>query len=147
MVVTIEALNFACLRNLEFLSKRGLGLSRIFGKEILGGRASLRTTTADHVPVIGSLFSDNEYKDAYHDVRHGKSFYNYPKASDLNGPRGLYIFNAFGSRGFTLAIHAAEVLVAQMFGLPIPADRRIIEEIHPARFLIRKLRRQKDMYK
>jgi tRNA 5-methylaminomethyl-2-thiouridine biosynthesis bifunctional protein len=128
--------------NLELPAQRSPELAGLFGNEVSGGRASLRTTTADHVPVIGPLFSDLEYEEAYADLRHGKHPSRYPSANTLDGVPGLYILTAFGSRGFALASLAAEVLVAEMYGLPVPLEKSVIEMIHPARFLVRSLKRR-----
>ena len=129
-------------QNLDLLSSRSTELAALFGNRITGGRASLRTTTADHAPVVGPLFSDTEYKAAYGDLHHGKPQNRYPSAMDLIGFPGLYVLNAFGSRGFALATLTAEILVAEMFGLPVPAEKAVIEAIHPARFLVRSLKRR-----
>jgi len=129
-------------QNLGLLASRSAELASLFGDQVRGGRASLRTTTADHVPVVGPLFSDASYISAYGDLRHGKPQNRYPSATVLEGVSGLYVMNAFGSRGFAVATLAAEILVAEMFGLPIPTEKAVIEAIHPARFLVRSLKRR-----
>ena len=129
-------------QNLDLLLSRSTELAALFGDCVIGGRASLRTTTADHAPVVGPLFSDAEYKTAYGDLHHGRPQSRYPSATDLTGPVGLYVLNAFGSRGFALATLTAEILVAEMFGFPVPAEKAVIEAIHPARFLVRSLKRR-----
>jgi len=128
--------------NLALPGQRSDALANLFGDVVIGGRASLRTTTADHLPVIGPLFDDVAFEETYGDLRHGRPIHRYPPASELNGPKGLYVCTAFGSRGFAIATLAAEILVAQMFGLPIPAEKQVIEAIHPARFLARDLKRR-----
>jgi len=129
-------------QNFDLLSGRSTELAGLFGNRVTGGRASLRTTTADHAPVVGPLFSDTEYKSVYGDLHHGKPQSRYPSATDLKGVPGLYVLNAFGSRGFALATLTAEILVAEMFGLPVPTEKAVIEAIHPARFLVRSLKRR-----
>jgi len=129
-------------QNLDLLAARSPVLAGLFGETITGGRASLRTTTADHAPVIGPLFNDADYEAAYGDLRHGKPRERYPSAADLTGVPGLYVLTAFGSRGFALATLAADVLVAEMFGLPVPMEKSVIESVHPARFLVRSLKRR-----
>ncbi len=128
--------------NIDLLAGRSDKLKALLGATVVGGRASLRTTTEDHAPVIGALFSDEAYRDAYGDLHHGKPHKKYPSAATLTGPEGLYVMTAFGSRGFALASLAAEILVAEIFGLPIPAEKAVIEAIHPARFLVRSLKRR-----
>jgi len=132
------------LQNLALLQIRSHNLARLFGTETGGGRAALRTTTSDHAPVIGPMFSRLQYRNVYAELHHGKRQSHYPPASELTGLPGLYMVTAFGSRGFALATLAAEILVAQMFGLPIPVEKEIVEAIHPARFLVRSLKRRQD---
>ena len=130
------------VKNLGLLSKREIGLETIFGKNIIGGRSAIRSTTSDRFPIVGSLFSDHQFRIAYDGVQYGKKNNFYKKASTINRLKGIFVFGGFGSNGFTLAMHTAELLVAQMFGHPVPADRRIIEGSNPSRFIIRKMKRQ-----
>ena len=123
------------------LNKRLPELYKKFSGKIIGGRASLRTTTADHLPVVGPLFSERAYKDAYKGLRFGQRYPPYKMANKLNGPKGLFIFDAFGSHGLSLCSFTSEILAAQIFGLPIPADQRVVDGLNPARFVIRKLKK------
>ena len=130
------------VKNLAFLSKRQIGLENIFGEVVVGGRSAIRSTTSDRSPIIGALFLDHQFRMEYDGVRYGKKNSSFKNFSTINSLRGIFVFGGFGSNGFTLAMHAAEVLAAQMFGLPVPADRKIVEGSNPSRFIIRQMRRQ-----
>ena len=121
--------------------KRSEGLSKLFSTKVLGGRSAVRATTSDHLPVVGPLFLEEEFVREFIDIRHGRFHKVTPSSKSLNEPEGLYVFSGLGSHGFSLANHTASLLGAQMLGLPIPADRKVVEGLHPSRFLIRDLKR------
>jgi tRNA 5-methylaminomethyl-2-thiouridine biosynthesis bifunctional protein len=113
-------------------------LSKILDGEIVSGRASLRTTTADHLPVVGPAFNEEAYRKDYYDLRHGKPAHTYPGATYTPG---VYLLSALGSRGFALAPLLAKLLVAEITGGPLPVDDNIHDLVSPARFLVRELKR------
>jgi tRNA 5-methylaminomethyl-2-thiouridine biosynthesis bifunctional protein len=124
--------------NRAHISSRLPLLSQIFDGEIVSGRASLRTTTADHLPVVGPAFNEVAYRKDYHDLRHGKPAHIYPGATYTPG---VYLLSALGSRGFALAPLLAKLLVAEIIGRPLPVDDNIHDLVSPARFLVRDLKR------
>lgn len=124
--------------NLTHMDVRLPGLRKIMAGSILGGRATLRTTTTDHLPVVGAVYNPDAFRRDYHDLRHGKPAHHYPDATHTPG---LYILSGLGSRGFALAPLLAKVLVAEMLGLPIPVDAHVYNLIQPSRFLVRQLKR------
>ena len=129
------------LRNYKIMLKRSEELSKLFSTKVLGGRSAVRATTSDHLPVVGPLFLEEEFVREFIDIRHGRFHKVMPSSKSLNEPEGLYVFSGLGSHGFSLANHTASLLGAQMLGLPIPADRKVVEGVHPSRFLIRDLKR------
>ena len=52
---------------------------------------------------------------------------------------GLYVSTGFGSHGYTTAPLAAEILLAQIEGSPMPIGDKLRQSISPARFLVRQL--------
>ena len=124
--------------NLAHINARLPLLSQVLDNEIVGGRAALRTTTADHLPVVGSAFNEAAFKHDYHDLRHGKPAHTYPGATYTPG---VYMLSALGSRGFALAPLLANLLVAEITGGPLPVDEAIHNLVNPARFLVRQLKR------
>ena len=94
-------------RNLEALAK---GLPRLAARldpATFEGRAAVRATTADHLPLAGAV----------------------PGA-----PAGLWVLGGLGGRGFCLAPLLAEHLVARILDGPSPLPRPLSALIEPARF-------------
>ena len=83
----------------------------------VGGRASVRATTADHLPLAGAA----------------------PGSAD-----GLFLLGGLGSRGFCLAPLLAEHVAALALGAPSPLSRGVSELVDPARFGLRAARRGRD---
>ncbi|MDO9247213.1 MAG: tRNA (5-methylaminomethyl-2-thiouridine)(34)-methyltransferase MnmD [Phenylobacterium sp.] len=81
------------------------------------GRASVRATTADHLPLAGRA----------------------PGAAD-----GLFLLGGLGSRGFCLAPLLAEHVAALILGAPSPLPKGVSELVDPARFLLRAARRGRN---
>lgn len=83
----------------------------------LEGRASVRATTADHLPLAGAA----------------------PHAE-----AGLFLLGGFGSRGFSLAPLLAEHVAALALGAPSPMPAHLSDLVDPVRFLRRAARRGGD---
>lgn len=97
-------------RNLETLSKGLPRLAAGLRSAALTGRAAIRATTADHVPIAG-------------------------KVQD-----GLYVLAGLGSRGFCLAPLLAEHVVAGILAAPSPLPRELSRLVRPGRFDSRETR-------
>jgi tRNA 5-methylaminomethyl-2-thiouridine biosynthesis bifunctional protein len=102
------------------------------------GRAAVRCTTADRLPLVGGVPVKQTYERLYYDVHHGRDKIYF----DGDYHNGLYVMAGFGSRGFQYAPLAAEVLTAEILGLPQPVPGAVREAMHPARFIMRNLRRK-----
>ncbi|MCP5371478.1 MAG: FAD-dependent 5-carboxymethylaminomethyl-2-thiouridine(34) oxidoreductase MnmC [Hyphomicrobiales bacterium] len=116
-------------RNLEALADPGT---------VAGGRAALRAVTTDRLPLVGPLPDAAAYRAAYADLRHGRPAETYPEAPYLPG---LYACCGFGSRGLQTAPLAAEVLASLVLGTPAPVETDLLDALHPARFLVRELKK------
>ncbi|MEQ9554118.1 MAG: FAD-dependent 5-carboxymethylaminomethyl-2-thiouridine(34) oxidoreductase MnmC [Rhodospirillales bacterium] len=103
----------------------------------LKGWAGLRATTADHLPFVGPLADVAGYEDAYASLHHGRRG-DWPRATYQ---RNAFVLTGLGSRGYQTAFLAAEILASIMAGTPSPVDREVATALHPARMLIRHLRR------
>lgn len=106
---------------------------------MLEGRASLRTTTTDHLPLIGPAPNFERYLAAYHDIDKGKKGARY-----IGAPchKGVYICTGFGARGLIATPIAAEILASEICDMPLPLEQTLLHAIHPARFLVRGLKRR-----
>lgn len=101
-------------RNLVTLEARDPALAARLSAQTLEGRAAVRATTQDHLPLAG--------------------------AAPESAP-GLLILGGFGSRGFSMAPLLAEHVAAKIAGAPSPLPAALAELVDPARFQRRAARR------
>lgn len=90
--------------------------------EVAGQRVAFRCQSSDFLPLVGPV----------------------PDPDSLAPQPGLFLNVAHGSRGLSGTPLAADLLVAQMSGAPLPSDRAMIAALAPVRFLLRKRRRAGD---
>jgi tRNA 5-methylaminomethyl-2-thiouridine biosynthesis bifunctional protein len=105
----------------------------------LDGRAALRTTTPDHLPMIGPAPDYDAYLSAYHDIDKGKKAARY---IDAPYHKDVYICTGFGARGLIAAPLAAEIIASEICNMPLPLEKSLMDAIHPARFIVRGLKRR-----
>ncbi|WP_309087350.1 tRNA (5-methylaminomethyl-2-thiouridine)(34)-methyltransferase MnmD [Phenylobacterium sp.] len=91
-------------RNRETLARALPGLATRLADAILDGRASVRATTPDRLPIAGTTRD------------------------------GIHVLTGFGSRGFSLAPLLAEHVAAQALGAPSPLPAAAQALVDPARF-------------
>lgn len=101
-------------------------------------RAGVRATTSDRLPVIGQVPDVAAILQSHARLRKGGSV-----GGDLRRLGGQYLAGGFGSRGFTFGPWAAQVIVSQIFGDPLPARTEALELVDPARQLLRDLKRKR----
>lgn len=101
-------------RNLNTLAERRPDLAGSLSLADLEGRAAIRATSPDHLPLAGA-------------------------AGD--GLEGLFLLSGLGSRGFALAPLLGEHVAALALGQPSPLPRHLAELVDPDRFRRRALRR------
>jgi len=104
----------------------------------LSGRVALRCQVPDRVPFAGPAPDHAAYLEGYDRLRHGDRFADYPPAPYHSG---LYLFGGLGARGFATSLLLGEHLAAQISGAPLPLPNKMAEAVHPARFIIRALRK------
>ncbi len=104
----------------------------------LSGRVSFRAQVPDRVPFAGPAPIEGSYLTAYERLRHGDRFAAYPPAPVHPG---LFLLGGLGARGFTTGLLLGELLAAQVTGAPLPLPRDLAEAVHPARFIVRALRK------
>ncbi len=107
---------------------------------LTGGRASVRAVTSDRCPVVGPVPDEIQFTRDYTDLYKGKPENRYPAAVYL---KGLFINSGHGARGFTTAFLCAETLAAMIAADPLPVAKRVRYALHPARFLIRTLKKKR----
>lgn len=103
---------------------------------ISGGRAQIRTATPDYFPLCGPLPNVEMFLNRYAPLRKNARA-NIPHAGDYH-PQ-LYVFAGLGSRGMSYAPLCAELLCQQIIHAPLPLPRHLVQQLNPARFMIRDL--------
>lgn len=103
------------------------------------GRAALRCQSPDYLPLVGPVADHQRFLESYAGMRDGKVM-DYPDPPVLHG---LYVNLAHGSKGFSQAALAAEILAAEINGEPFPVSASILNALHPMRFWMRQLKRGK----
>ena len=102
------------------------------------GRAALRAQTSDYLPMVGALPVYEDFIERYAAFKHGRTVNEAP-----NYHQGLYVSLGHGSKGFCYAPLAAEVIAAQLNNEPMPIAKRVLEALHPARFWVKQIKRQR----
>jgi tRNA 5-methylaminomethyl-2-thiouridine biosynthesis bifunctional protein len=127
-------------RNYEDLAAALPMLAQTLTPEAVDGRAAVRCTTPDHLPVAGPVPDQTAYLRDFSELRHGHPWARYPHAAYQPG---LYMLAGLGARGLVSAPLAAEMLACHVTGEPWPVERDIATALHAGRFLIRDLKRLK----
>ncbi len=99
-------------------------------------RAAVRTTTPDRMPVAGVTFD--------HDVLCSE-IAPLSKGQIVDGPishdPSCFVLTGLGARGFTFAPCLADLIACHVTGRPLPLARPELEQVSPARFAIRAVKR------
>jgi tRNA 5-methylaminomethyl-2-thiouridine biosynthesis bifunctional protein len=122
--------------NLRLLAEFSPALADCWAEATLQGRAALRCTTPDHLPLVGPLPDRDAFHDDYAALRHNAKSVIRCAGSYVEG---LWLFGGFGGRGLCYIPLAAELLASQLLQQPRPLPRDIQTALAPARFVIREL--------
>ena len=122
---------------MKFYSKSDFALSL---GDINSAKAAVRCCFNDHMPMLGQVPEQSDLCHAYKNLSKGKSY-------DFELPsmpyEGLHVITGFGARGLCSAPLTTEHLVASLFNEPRPLSERTHQIIHPNRFTIRDIIRNK----
>lgn len=129
--------------NLAMLNKTDPEITKVIKAEqrqALDGRANFRCTTNDYLPIVGAVPNALHFKQQYQRLRQDAT-----STIDCLGSYqpDLYIHCGLGSRGLSYAPLTAEILASDISGEIPPLERDLRLAMHPARFLIRDLKRRK----
>lgn len=98
------------------------------------GRAGIRCTSPDHLPLVGAVPNLQEQTRQYAGLHKNRDSAvlaeNYPN---------LLVLSALGSRGLCSAPLMAEILACQINNEPMPLADTLLNALNPNRFLIRRL--------
>ncbi|MCX7891828.1 MAG: FAD-dependent 5-carboxymethylaminomethyl-2-thiouridine(34) oxidoreductase MnmC, partial [Burkholderiales bacterium] len=106
---------------------------------VLAGRAGVRCTSPDTLPIVGPLADAAAFERTYAPLARDASL-------DLRDPApwlpGLAITTAHGSRGLVTAMLAAEIVADALESAPGPVPASLLAAVHPNRFALRALVRR-----
>ena len=106
----------------------------------LPGRAALRCSAPDYLPIVGPVVDAPAFAGAYAPLARDATL-------ELEAPspwiEGLYVNAAHGSRGLVTAPLSGEMLATYLEGEPAPLSRSVMEAAHPSRFPLRDLIRRR----
>ncbi|HSC75038.1 MAG TPA: bifunctional tRNA (5-methylaminomethyl-2-thiouridine)(34)-methyltransferase MnmD/FAD-dependent 5-carboxymethylaminomethyl-2-thiouridine(34) oxidoreductase MnmC [Pseudomonadales bacterium] len=122
--------------NLSLLTDVSAALAEEWQHVEVQGRAALRCTTPDHLPMIGPLPDRDIFLRDYAELRHNAKAVIATLGSYIEG---RWILTGFGGRGLCYIPLAAELLASQILQQPHPLPRNIQAALAPARFIIREL--------
>ncbi|MBS4331038.1 bifunctional tRNA (5-methylaminomethyl-2-thiouridine)(34)-methyltransferase MnmD/FAD-dependent 5-carboxymethylaminomethyl-2-thiouridine(34) oxidoreductase MnmC [Campylobacter vulpis] len=105
--------------------------------EIIGSRVGFRSYSSDRFCIVGAAYDEEFYKQNYKALLWHKNKAQIPPQNIPN----LYLNFAHGSRAFSSSVLAARYLCALINDEPLGFYADFISHIHPARFLIRKLKK------
>lgn len=125
--------------NLERLRALAPDAAALTDPNGLDGRTSFRAALPDRLPVCGPVPDAEAYLERFDGLRTGRP-------PDPDGPpapmlEGLYVIAGLGARGFVTAPLLADALAAEIAGLIAPWEQDVADALHPARFLLRALKR------
>ena len=104
---------------------------------IVGSKVGYRSYSGDRFPLIGRLYDEDFYKDSYKSLLWTKGKSNpHPKYVP-----NVYVSTAHGSRGLCTAVLGAELICDLVFDRPLCIEKSLFDELHLARFLVRKLKK------
>ncbi|MEC7984939.1 MAG: FAD-dependent 5-carboxymethylaminomethyl-2-thiouridine(34) oxidoreductase MnmC [Myxococcota bacterium] len=103
------------------------------------GRVGIRAQSNNFLPIIGPIPDVQFYRTHYQRLRHG--MLSSPQYPDARYVPGLFVNTGHGSKGFSQAWIAAQLLYAQIRNLPPPVDWQLYQSLHPARFTVKRLRK------
>ncbi len=125
--------NMTALQALNPLLASGL-------RHVTAGHAAIRCDASDHLPIVGAIGNFNQMQQDYQALRLDK---NYHINTPCSWQDNLYINTAHGTRGLATAPICAEGLVAEALGEPPILGDALRCALHPNRFVIRDLIKQK----
>lgn len=108
--------------------------------EINSEKAAVRCCFSDHVPMLGQIPEQQDLIDSFHNLTKGK---HYGFGTPVTPHQGLHVLTGFGARGLCTAPLTTEHLVASLCNEPRPLSERVHHVIHPNRFIVRDLIRNK----
>ena len=129
--------------NVAQMAATDAGLGQALGPQDttnMDGRANYRCTTKDYLPIVGAVPDLPALMEDYDPLRRDAR-----KVIPIMGSYqpNLYVHCGMGSRGLCYAPLTAELLAADIAAEIPPLERELRLAMHPARFLIRDLKKKR----
>lgn len=105
------------------------------------GRAAIRCSSPDHLPLVGAVPDLAAQKKQFKDLYKALPISSYEQAKDETN---LYMLRGLGSRGLTTAPLMAEILASQIYNQPLPLASELINALNPNRFLVKSAIRREN---
>ncbi|EJL6389291.1 bifunctional tRNA (5-methylaminomethyl-2-thiouridine)(34)-methyltransferase MnmD/FAD-dependent 5-carboxymethylaminomethyl-2-thiouridine(34) oxidoreductase MnmC [Vibrio vulnificus] len=102
-------------------------------------RQGIRCVSRDHLPFVGNVGDFSAIKRQYADLPHTQA----EEIEIISQFPNLFCLLGLGSRGLSSAPLMAELLASQICNDPLPLPVDVLEELHPSRMWVRKLRKGK----
>lgn len=102
-------------------------------------RQGIRCVSRDHLPFVGNLGHFDQIKASYSNLQQMAI----EDAEQIPQYPNLFCMLGLGSRGLSSAPLLAETLASQICGDPLPLPVDVLENLHPSRMWVRKLRKGK----
>ena len=128
-------------RNLQLLATVSPELSEDFsGQAAQYSRSGTRCSSPDYLPLVGAVENWKLSQEIYKELaRNARKNISTPPVYEP----GLYINVAHGSHGLTSTPLAAAYLAGLLDNTPLPASNDVLSCLHPLRFLIKDLQKQR----
>ncbi|ELP5730328.1 bifunctional tRNA (5-methylaminomethyl-2-thiouridine)(34)-methyltransferase MnmD/FAD-dependent 5-carboxymethylaminomethyl-2-thiouridine(34) oxidoreductase MnmC [Vibrio vulnificus] len=104
-------------------------------------RQGIRCVSRDHLPFVGNVGDFSAIKRQYADLPHTQA----EDIAVISQFPNLFCLLGLGSRGLSSAPLMAELLASQICNDPLPLPVDVLEELHPSRMWVRKLRKGKNI--
>ncbi|WP_267523032.1 bifunctional tRNA (5-methylaminomethyl-2-thiouridine)(34)-methyltransferase MnmD/FAD-dependent 5-carboxymethylaminomethyl-2-thiouridine(34) oxidoreductase MnmC [Campylobacter sp. MG1] len=112
----------------------------VFSKDlshlIIGNRVGYRCYSSDRFPIVGAIRTDDYYINTYKNLQFTKT-----KPQEIPEKSRIFISTAHGSRGLATSLTSARLIVSNIKGIPSGMLKSYEQALHPARFIIRKLKK------
>jgi tRNA 5-methylaminomethyl-2-thiouridine biosynthesis bifunctional protein len=109
--------------------------------DIIGSKMRARCMTLDHLPIVGAVPDVAKHIQQFSHLSTDK---NWHYASAAPYVENLYLLTGLGARGLCSAPLLAEILNAELCGLPYPVDDDLLFNLAANRFVIKDLIKQRS---
>lgn len=125
--------------NLDTLQRALPQLGAALAQQPLDGRAALRCSSSDYLPLVGPVPDLSAFAAAYAELRRDARW-----RSDTPPPLlpGLFVNTGHGSKGLISGPISGQLIAALISGAPLPLEAELVQILHPARFAIKNLIRR-----